>query len=233
MLLKHRSLRECPEQIYRFFSQFCSIIHQRCASHLCLFDPLWKKLPGLFLFWGFFSRGLSFSCGIIQLEKLAVRRGCGGTRSNVSGRRRESSGFAPTLCFHTPQPYSLQLKCHHCATPPCLHGQNHPIIQAQPPAPRHLVLSASASHFQQAAVGSYCCCLADKHEKEKKTKRCSSPDLSQNSNARGTFLAKSVNKQINKHFPPPHFGSKKTCHSIQKECSLSVFSKFNRNKQWE
>lgn len=113
----------------------------------------------------FFSRGLSFSCGIIQLEKLAVRRGCGGTSSNVSGRRRESSGFAPTLCFHTPQPYSLQLKCHHCATPPCLHGQNHPIIQAQPPAPRHLVLSASASHFQQAAVGSYCCCLADKHEK--------------------------------------------------------------------
>lgn len=76
--------------------------------------------------WFFFPPGgLSFPCGRGQLEKLASgsQKGVWGTTGNVSGARRESSGFAPALCFHTPQLHSLQLKCHHCATPPvCMVG---------------------------------------------------------------------------------------------------------------
>lgn len=55
MPLRHGSLRECPEQIHRFFLHFCRIIHQRCASHLYLWDSLLKCFPRLFLqVFGFF-----------------------------------------------------------------------------------------------------------------------------------------------------------------------------------
>lgn len=122
--------------------------------------PVW-----VFFFWGFVLFMWSNSAGEAGIRQS--EGDVGGLEAMSQGRRRESSGFAPTLRFHTPDPCSLQLKCHHCATPPCLHGQNCPIVQSQPPLPRHLVLCASASHFQQACVRSYCCCLADKHEKEK------------------------------------------------------------------
>lgn len=125
----------------------------------------------MFCLFFFFSWGLVLSmwsksageAGIRQPEGLV-----GGLHARTLGTRSESSGFAPALCFHTPQPYSLRLKHHHCATPPALHGQSCPVMQSHPPLSSHLVLCASASHFQQACVGSYCCCLADKHEKEKR-----------------------------------------------------------------
>lgn len=132
MLLKHRSLRECQEKI--FFSQFCSIIHQICASHLCLYNLLWKEFPGLFLFQfsflGFVLFMWSKSAGEAGLKQSEGH--VGGLQEISRDRRKESSGFAPALLPHTSallSPAEVPSLCH----TPGLHSQNCPIMQSHLP----------------------------------------------------------------------------------------------------
>lgn len=68
----------------------------------------------------FFPGGLSFSCGVSQLEKLASssQKGMWGDFKKYLGTEGRRAVALLRHCFHTPQPYSLQLKCPHCATPP-------------------------------------------------------------------------------------------------------------------
>lgn len=68
----------------------------------------------------FFPGGLSFSCVVSQLEKLASgsQKGmCGDFKKYLRAEGRRAVALL-WHCFHTPQPYYLQLKCPHCATPP-------------------------------------------------------------------------------------------------------------------
>lgn len=117
----------------------------------------------------FFSGDLSFSCGVSQLEKRhTVRRVWWAYKQCLWGGGGRAAGFflhfVSTHLSLTVFSWSAITVPH----PPGLHGQNCPIMQSHPPLPSHLVLSAAASHFQQACVGSYCCCLADKPEKQKR-----------------------------------------------------------------
>lgn len=202
--------------------RFPSLPIQSFMETVARIIPVWFFFPP----WGFVLSMWRWSAGEAGIRQPEGR--VGNYRQCLWGKEGEQWLCSCTLFPHTSaslSPAEVPSLCH----TPSLHGRSCRVTQSHPPLPSHLVFCASASHCQQACVASYCCCLADKHEEEKRQ----NVDLSQNSNAWGTFLAKSVNKQINKLFFPPYFGSKKTCHSIQKECSLSIFSKFNRNKQWE
>lgn len=195
MPLRHGSLRECPEQIHRFFLHFCRIIHQRCASHLYLWDSLLKCFPRLFLqVFGFFvvfffSGVLFFSWGESQLEKLAS---C--SSQNISVSRRECNrdykqwlwgggGRAVDLFIHsafTLLSPTLQLLWHLCAThTPSLHSlpmQPHPPLSTICyPEPLNL---ASSRTMRRTIVAVW-----QMNMKKEKTKHCSSCDLSQNSSA--------------------------------------------------
>lgn len=165
MLLRQCSLRECPEQIHGFFLHFCRIVHQRCASHLCLWDSLLKCFAGLFLqvfvfCFSFFSGVLFFSWGESQLEKLAS---C--SSQNISVSRRECSrdckqwlwgggGRRMDLLIHFASTWlslTLQLLWHLCATQaPSLHS---PPMLPHPPLsticyPEPLYLASSRTMWE-------------------------------------------------------------------------------------
>lgn len=86
-----------------------------------------------FFFWGFVLLMWRKSAGeaaVMQLSKyLCFQKGVQqGLQAMSLGRRRERSGSVHTLCFHTTQPCSLQLKWHHCVMhTPGLNSPNSPI----------------------------------------------------------------------------------------------------------
>lgn len=158
----------------------------------------------------FFSGGLFFSCGGSQLEKLAScssqsicvsRRECG---RDYKQRLWGGGGRGVDLLVHfVSTQLSLTLFSWSGITVPCTpqvwiaktvlsrsHTLPYPVVWYLEPL--HLI---SSRPMWRTIVAVW-----QMNMKKKKTKRFSSSDLSQNSNAWGTFLAKSMNKQTNKQF---------------------------------
>lgn len=172
-----------------------------------------------------FSKYLCFQKGLRQgLQAVTLGR-----------RRRERSGFARTLCFHTTQPYSLQLKQHHCAMcTPGLNSQNCPIVRAHPALSSHLVPWAVASHFHQASVENHCL-LFDRWTWKRKRQNIVVVQIwAKIQMLWGLSLPNQwTNKQTISLFFFLILAQRKHLIQFERNCSLSIFSKFNRNKRWE